>query len=585
MFQLDWFDGSYKAIDTSKIKPYNKSKVEKVQFSFWAEHCLECAPPECFSTCEYYQKRVDGRCKRTAHGQQAVDIPGSILGQGSYFKFRPWAKIETYIYNRYARVCDIENENNKYKRKLSKIDSLKAINIHSVLNNAGYFFTTRSKDRTQEQPTDTTHFLFELWSYDNVSYKMVIEAADVDWKVIARSSVNVRPGFNSFLLDYKEIAPVKTNVVRFYPENSIEAEVLIVNADFVVIKQTGEVKSAKLVKCVAWDLDNTLWHGILSETDNPESLTLRDGVKELIVALDKRGVIQTIVSKNDYEPAWRQIERFGLADYFLYPAINWGQKSKNLKAIAKELNVNIDTFAMIDDSDFERREISSSLPQVRVYDEKIVASILNLPEFDLPVTEEAAHRREMYQTEAKRKQIQASYDGGYLDFIKSCEMVINIGKADRSASQDVYDRCYELVSRTNQLNITGHKYSREDFDKHYFDPNKEHMYFHCKDKYGGYGIVGYVSFMVFNNVITIDELAVSCRVAQKHVEYSVLSWIAREYGLEGRILIKFIKTGKNTPMYNALTEIGFTETDNGMFIESKKIQEDDGIIAISIINR
>lgn len=580
MFQLDWFDGNNKVIDVSEIKPYDKSKIEKIQYTFWAEHCLECAPPECFSTCEYYEKRVDGHCKRTIHGQQPVKIPDSILGQGSYFVFRPWAKIETYIYNRFITVGDYEEENEQYRKKISKLDALKAINVNRFFNNVGYYFTTRNKYRTQELPQDTTDFLLELFSLYDTSYKMIIEAADIDWKVISRNSVDVKPGFNSFLLDYKKIAPEKSNVVRFYPENSLQAEVLIVNADFVVLKQTEKAKHAKTVKCVAWDLDNTLWNGILSETENADSLCLRPGIKELILDLDRRGVIQTIVSKNDFEPAWKQIMRLGLSEYFLYPAINWGQKSNNLKTIAKELNINIDTFAMIDDSDFERREISSSLPQVRVYDENIVSSILSLPEFNLPITEEAAHRREMYQTESKRKKIQASYGSDYLDFIRSCEMVIEIGKADQNAHEGVYDRCYELVSRTNQLNISGHKYSRDDFQKHYLDNEKEHIYFSSHDKFGSYGIVGYVSFRVEGKRIDIDELAVSCRVAQKHVEYTVLSWIAREFAPNGQIIIKFIKTGKNMPMFNALTEIGFKETENGMIIQCEKIFQDDSVIKV-----
>ncbi|WP_286152972.1 HAD-IIIC family phosphatase [Sporofaciens musculi] len=584
MFQLDWYDGvKQQAIKSLPvIIPYNIKKVEKVQYTFWAEHCLECAPPECFKPCQYYQKRFDGHCKRTEHGQQAVDIKDSILGHGTLFTFRPWAKIETYIYHKYMSVRDYRSEDMNYQNHVRTYRALGKLNVHHILNNAGYFFKTRAKCRTQALPSKTNMFLFELWSYNETPFQMMIEAADIDWKVIARSSVDIRPGFNSFCLDYKQIAPDKTNVVRFYPENSLEVTVLMIHAEFLVTSYEKK-KPADKVKCVAWDLDRTLWAGILSESEEPDAMQLRPGVRELILELDKRGIIQTIVSKNDYELAWKQIKRLGLDEYFLYPAINWGQKSKNLNSIAQELNINIDTFVMIDDSAFEREEIGVNLPQVRVYDENIVEKLLALPEFQLPVTEEAQMRRKMYQIEAKRKQIQASYSGDYLNFIKSCGMVIELGDVNNAGSEGIIERCYELVSRTNQLNITGHKYTRDSFNKHLRNGDKKHFYFNCKDKYGDYGIVGYVSFSVQESNIVIDELSVSCRVAQKHVEYALLSWIARNCSPKGNIWVKFIKTGKNTPMYRTLVDIGCMESSDGMVLKCEDIETDDGIITVNKI--
>jgi FkbH-like protein len=579
MFQLDWYDGSKqgKVIDKA-ISAYDLTKIEKVQFTFWAEHCLECAPPECYKSCEYYMQRIDGRCKRTEHGQELYPYKDAILNKGVVIKFRPWAKIETYIYNRYLTLEEYVNEETAYEKKVSKINKLGFLNYKGLFNSANYFFETRTKARTQSTPEETTSFIFELYSFYDKPYQMMIEAADLEWKVIARTSVCIEPGFNSYILDYKSIAPNNTNVVRFYPENSLEIEALIINAEFVKLKDSSSKMPAKKVKCVAWDLDNTLWTGILSETDDDKTLKLRDGVKQLIYELDKRGVIQTVVSKNDFNPAWSKIESLGLADFFLYPAINWGQKSSNLKSIAKELNINIDTFAMIDDSDFERREIAASLPQVRVFDENIISDLLSLPEFDLPITEEAIHRREMYQTEYKRKQIQATYSGDYLEFIRSCEMELKIGNLKQCEDENIYARCYELVSRTNQLNISGNKYTKSEFLHHYNADEKKHIYIQCADKYGSYGIVGYVSFDANDSKLIIDEFAVSCRVAQKHVEYTIISWIARKYDVSRQLEIKFVETGKNTPMFNCLSDIGFVYDGNLMKIDINRVSEDDGII-------
>src|SRR5438105_10164366 len=155
---------------------------------------------------------------------------------------------------------------------------------------------------------------------------------------------------------------------------------------------------ADKVKCVAWDLDNTLWEGTLLE-DGPDGCRLRPEVRALIERLDERGILQTAVSKNDHDDAWAVVERLGLQDYFLYPAINWGQKSANLKQIAERLNIGIDTFAFVDDSPFERAEVAAALPMVRVYSPEQLAGLLERPELDVPVTEMSRKRRLSYLAE------------------------------------------------------------------------------------------------------------------------------------------------------------------------------------------
>ncbi len=585
MYQLDWYDGTCQKceIDISSIHPFDLSKIELIQDTFWAEHCIECAPPECYKSCEYYQERFDGRCKRTTHGQELVAIDRSIYGYGVLFTFRPWAKIESYVFDHKLTPEESKIKFGKYLSLVKSIKKFGVINVKYFFNNVGYYFRTRSKWRSQTKIEGIDSVIFEAYSFEDAAYKMIFESADINLKVLGRTSVTINPGFNSYVIDYQQFAPEGANVLRFYPENNIEATILVVNAAVVKLKKLTDVVPAKKVKCLAWDLDNTLWDGILSETENARDLALREGVRSLITDLDKRGVIQTIVSKNDYEPAWAKICSLGLDDYFLYPAINWGRKSENLRAIAKKLNIGIDTFAMIDDSEFERGEISESIPQMRVYNEKIIKELLSLPEFDIPVTEEASNRRSMYQTEEKRKQIFASYGGNYMDFLKSCEIKLEIGYISESTDQSIVNRCFELVSRTNQLNISGHKYTREDFEKHLKADGLLHVYFKCMDKYGQYGIVGYMSFTLIEKNIDIDEFAVSCRVAQKHVEYTVLSWQARSYSSQRRIRIKYIRTEKNGPMLKVLKDSGCIDNGGVLLINCKDISMDDGIITIAEI--
>ena len=142
--------------------------------------------------------------------------------------------------------------------------------------------------------------------------------------------------------------------------------------------QLEETLPAKKIKCVCWDLDNTLWNGVIGD-DGTDGVIVNNKIIDLINEFDKKGILQTITSKNEYEIAWSKIKQLGLDKFFLYPAINWGPKSESIKQIAKELNIGIDTFALIDDSEWEREEVSSNCPQVRVYHPDKIITLSNGP--------------------------------------------------------------------------------------------------------------------------------------------------------------------------------------------------------------
>src|SRR5262245_10326012 len=108
---------------------------------------------------------------------------------------------------------------------------------------------------------------------------------------------------------------------------------------------------AGTVKCVVWDLDNTLWRGTLVE-EGP--VRLRDDAVELVKVLDARGVLQSIASKNDPDHALAVLEQLGMRDYFLYPQIGWTSKVTSLRTIATSLNISTDALAFVDDEVVER---------------------------------------------------------------------------------------------------------------------------------------------------------------------------------------------------------------------------------------
>ena len=133
-------------------------------------------------------------------------------------------------------------------------------------------------------------------------------------------------------------------------------------------------KNEQQIKCVIWDLDNTLWEGVLSEGGAGE---LRPGVAETVRELDRRGIVQSVSSKNDFENARRRLEETGLWNYFLCPQISWNSKSEGIGRILERLNIKEEAAAFVDDSAFERDEVQFVLPKVRVYDAEETE---NLPE-------------------------------------------------------------------------------------------------------------------------------------------------------------------------------------------------------------
>src|SRR5262245_44229810 len=110
--------------------------------------------------------------------------------------------------------------------------------------------------------------------------------------------------------------------------------------------ETAPRRKPGTLKCVVWDLDNTVWDGIWLED---EEVRPKPGVAEVIRVLDERGVLHSIASRNDHEAAMAKLAELGLAEYFLYPRINWNSKSSSIQGIAADINIGIDALAFVDD--------------------------------------------------------------------------------------------------------------------------------------------------------------------------------------------------------------------------------------------
>jgi methoxymalonate biosynthesis protein len=311
-----------------------------------------------------------------------------------------------------------------------------------------------------------------------------------------------------------------------------------------------------IVKCLIWDLDNTLWDGTLLEGDD---LRLRDGVRETIVALDSRGILQSISSRNDHEDAWEQLEKLDLAQYFVLPRISFRRKSEAVREIADGLNFALDTIAFVDDQPAERAEVTYHLPEVRCYPHDLVATLVDLPEFNpRTVTTDSRRRRGMYQAAFRRDADRTAFDGPDEDFLRSLELVVRIA----SATPEDLSRVEELTLRTSQMNATGVHYSDAALRALLDDPRHEVLVTSIDDRFGPYGAVGVMLLEKHPDVWHLKLLATSCRVVSLGAGTVIINWLTDRTARAGAHLIAdFRSTPRNRMMEIAYRFAGFTDDD------------------------
>src|SRR6185312_13292741 len=321
-------------------------------------------------------------------------------------------------------------------------------------------------------------------------------------------------------------------------------------------------------KCVVWDLDNTLWRGILAE-DGVEGVHLSETAASVVRELDRRGIINSIASKNDPALALAALEKFGLHPYFVFPKIGWAPKSEGIREIIAEMDVSADTFAFIDDQAFERGEIGDLLPDVTVFSDSDLDKLLADPRFDVPVTPESRKRREMYQTEERRHAARASAAMNYTDFLRTCRIALDV----QPLSAANLPRIYELSQRTNQLNFSGRRYSRGELERLMTERPGDTFVLTCNDKFGDYGVIGFAVLKA--EAPGIESFFMSCRVQRKRVENAFFQFLGEELVARGaqKLDVSYRRTAKNGASVQMLKDLGF---------DYRPQNEEEGVFAVNL---
>ncbi|RST18380.1 HAD-IIIC family phosphatase [Streptomyces sp. WAC05374] len=308
------------------------------------------------------------------------------------------------------------------------------------------------------------------------------------------------------------------------------------------------------VKCVVWDLDNTVWDGVLLEDGD---VTLRPAVVDVIRTLDERGILHSVASRNDHDAAMAKLEEFGIAEYFLHPQINWGNKSDSVRAVAEAFNIGIDTLAFVDDQPFERDEVRFAHERVLCIDALDAEAIPGMPQMQPRfVTADSRERRHLYRADVQRQEAQDAHHGTDEEFLASLGMRFTIAPAQERDLQ----RAEELTVRTNQLNATGYTYSYEELDAFRRSPDHDLLVAGLEDKYGTYGKIGLALVERGTSAWTVKLLLMSCRVMSRGVGSVLLGHLirsARDAGVTLRA--EFVPTSRNRTMYVTYKFAGFRE--------------------------
>jgi len=332
-------------------------------------------------------------------------------------------------------------------------------------------------------------------------------------------------------------------------------------------------KSPKKV-CVL-DLDNTLWGGVIGEDGiGGIKLGAPDPVGEGYVAFQKyllelkeRGILLAVVSKNNEEDALLPFEKhpdmiLKKDDITSFKA-NWEAKSQNIAAIAKELNLGIDSFVFVDDNPAEIAQVNSALPEVATVlltnDSSQSIALLDSQNFfdALFLSEDDLKRHKTYLENAKRDAAKTT-SSNPKDFLKDLEMI--------STASDINEvnlaRAAQLIGKTNQFNLTTRRHSAEQVDAIAKSLDGYAKTFNLKDKFGDMGIVGILlAKPAQESVLEIDTFLLSCRALGRTLEQFVISDLfefAKEKGFK-KIRGVYIPTAKNSQTKDIFEKFGFTK--------------------------
>jgi FkbH-like protein len=337
-------------------------------------------------------------------------------------------------------------------------------------------------------------------------------------------------------------------------------------------------------KCLVLDLDNTLWGGAISE-EGLQGIELssrgmgsryRDA-QRVAKELAEQGVLLAVSSKNDREDALRPFKEhphmlLKEEDFVSFKA-NWDPKPANIEAIARELNIGLDSMVFIDDNPVEREAVKAALPEVAVPDfpsdtsrlAAFMAEVARTYFTVLRVEDEDRGKTEMYRVESRRE-AERSAHLSLTDYLVSLEMELDFHRLRR----DEIARAAQLTQKTNQFNLTTRRYTEAEMAALLQDGLVRVWMAALRDRFGDYGRIGLaVARLVPPRSASIETFLMSCRVMGRGVDDAILSGVEQALAAEGvtEIFGLYRATTKNAPVRDFWERKGYVKVQEKLTSE------------------
>lgn len=388
-----------------------------------------------------------------------------------------------------------------------------------------------------------TNLLEEIYSITNLNFIDIQSAIN---EIGITNTYNFRLG-HLYQMPYKKASIVKIS-------QAIERSMFTIsNAD---------------KKVIVLDCDNTLWKGIVGE-DGIDGIACNlnhDGIQylhfqEFLKTRQMMGFILCLCSKNNFEDVENVFKSKKMPlkwSDFVIKKVNWDSKNMNIQAIALELNLGLESFIFIDDSDFELMTVKENLPQVTLFKmsdqyEEMLSLTQNI-EFDKKfISKEDFSKTQQYLIEQKRKAdtLKKISNDDYFDALE-IKLIIEENLLIE------LPRISQLTEKTNQFNFNK-KFISEEMLKHdILTGNLKCYSLKVSDKYGDYGLVGVIFIRELNSIIQIENYILSCRVLGRGVELKFWNIVLERIKIDFReksIEICFSQTSKNIPALNFYNKI------------------------------
>ena len=262
---------------------------------------------------------------------------------------------------------------------------------------------------------------------------------------------------------------------------------------------SSEVEKMETIKLVIWDLDETFWKGTLSE----EGAELIDEHVRIIKELTDRGIMNSIISKNDFEHARSKLEEAGIWDYFIFPSIEWSPKGPLVKKTIEDCQLRAPNVLFLDDNHLNLEEAKFYSPELHTQEPDFIPNMLSHPAFK--GKDDKKHSRlKQYKILEKKADEKEEYSSNE-EFLRSSEIKVHI-ITDLNTHKE---RLLELLNRTNQLNYTKKRLNEAEIEQLISD-NTTKALIEVSDKFGNYGIVGFYALNEVKNELV--HFCFSCRI-------------------------------------------------------------------------